>query len=324
MTTGNANVFYELGLAHAIGVPTVLIAEQAAAEEIPFDLRQYRTEFYETHFQRADGIKRALSKLASTHASGEAAFGSPISDFLPGAARPAIRARRSGGGKPTSQEAPPADNSHSEEPRGTTDKPEPLGILDFVDGLGDAAQGFGRILEEVNAATERIGTDLSGLTAEINGLDPASPTAQAQGKKLLLKTANLLDGYADNLSKHEAVYDQQVDGITANGLGYLTLLAEKPKQFREEIESARTTSLELRTSVEDASRGMLELRDAIADLPPMIKQIVRARDRGVHALDVLIAQQERVRSYAEQAIMMTDAALRQVGAGAVVGAQVES
>src|SRR4051794_20171801 len=52
LTTSNANVFYELGLAHAMGVPTVLIAQQDSSEDIPFDLRQYRTEFYETHFQR--------------------------------------------------------------------------------------------------------------------------------------------------------------------------------------------------------------------------------------------------------------------------------
>src|SRR4051812_44657212 len=53
LTTGNANVFYELGLAHALGVPTVLIAQESSREDIPFDLRQYRTEFYDTHFQRA-------------------------------------------------------------------------------------------------------------------------------------------------------------------------------------------------------------------------------------------------------------------------------
>ncbi|MFX0194575.1 MAG: hypothetical protein ACFFCW_00510 [Candidatus Hodarchaeota archaeon] len=38
LTLKNANVFYELGLAHAIGKPVVLIAE--TEDDIPFDLQQ--------------------------------------------------------------------------------------------------------------------------------------------------------------------------------------------------------------------------------------------------------------------------------------------
>jgi nucleoside 2-deoxyribosyltransferase len=94
LTTINANVFYELGLAHAMGIPTVLVAHQDAAEEIPFDLRQYRTEWYDTHFQRAGAIVEALHKLGVAHAQEQIVFGSPVSDYLPGADKPAARARR--------------------------------------------------------------------------------------------------------------------------------------------------------------------------------------------------------------------------------------
>src|SRR4051812_26839825 len=37
LTGSNANVFYELGVRHALGKPTVLIAQDL--EDIPFDLR---------------------------------------------------------------------------------------------------------------------------------------------------------------------------------------------------------------------------------------------------------------------------------------------
>lgn len=45
MTTKNANVFYELGLAHAIGKPVILIAE--TMNDVPFDLRQLRVLLYD-------------------------------------------------------------------------------------------------------------------------------------------------------------------------------------------------------------------------------------------------------------------------------------
>ncbi len=44
LTTKNANVFYELGLAHAIGKPVVLVTE--TMDDVPFDLRQLRVLQY--------------------------------------------------------------------------------------------------------------------------------------------------------------------------------------------------------------------------------------------------------------------------------------
>lgn len=45
LTTKNANVFYELGLAHAIGKPIVLVSE--TMDDVPFDLQQLRVLPYD-------------------------------------------------------------------------------------------------------------------------------------------------------------------------------------------------------------------------------------------------------------------------------------
>jgi hypothetical protein len=44
MSERNPNVFYELGLAHAIGKPAILVAK--TEEDIPFDLRHVRVIVY--------------------------------------------------------------------------------------------------------------------------------------------------------------------------------------------------------------------------------------------------------------------------------------
>jgi len=44
-TGRNPNVFYEIGLAHALGKPVVLITQ--ASEDVPFDLRHYRYVQYQ-------------------------------------------------------------------------------------------------------------------------------------------------------------------------------------------------------------------------------------------------------------------------------------
>ncbi len=44
VTPANANVFYELGYAHALKKPTILLAQRGA--ELPFDIRSFRVVFY--------------------------------------------------------------------------------------------------------------------------------------------------------------------------------------------------------------------------------------------------------------------------------------
>jgi hypothetical protein len=55
MTGRSPNVFYELGLAHAIGKPAILVS--TTEEDIPFDLRHVRVIHYDT---RADGWDKKL------------------------------------------------------------------------------------------------------------------------------------------------------------------------------------------------------------------------------------------------------------------------
>lgn len=45
LTTKNANVYYELGLAHALGKPVVLVASNES--DVPFDLRHIRVIYYD-------------------------------------------------------------------------------------------------------------------------------------------------------------------------------------------------------------------------------------------------------------------------------------
>jgi hypothetical protein len=47
LTSRNANVFYELGLAHALKKPVVLVSSNEA--DVPFDLHHIRVIYYDVH-----------------------------------------------------------------------------------------------------------------------------------------------------------------------------------------------------------------------------------------------------------------------------------
>jgi hypothetical protein len=59
-TGHNANVFYELGIAHTIGKPVILIAQSEA--DVPFDLRQFRYIIYTYTAPGMTSFERSLRK----------------------------------------------------------------------------------------------------------------------------------------------------------------------------------------------------------------------------------------------------------------------
>lgn len=61
----NANVFYEVGFAHALNKPTILIAEKET--KLPFDVSSFRTLFYENTIggkrKLEEGLKRHIDAI---------------------------------------------------------------------------------------------------------------------------------------------------------------------------------------------------------------------------------------------------------------------
>jgi hypothetical protein len=59
----NPNVFYELGYAHALGKPAVLLVRRQQGRDMPFDIRGYRAIFYDDTI----GGKRAVQTALREH-----------------------------------------------------------------------------------------------------------------------------------------------------------------------------------------------------------------------------------------------------------------
>ena len=65
ITPPNQNVFYELGYAHALGKPTILLAERG--KQLPFDVSGYRVLFYDNTIggktQVEEGLRKHLTAI---------------------------------------------------------------------------------------------------------------------------------------------------------------------------------------------------------------------------------------------------------------------
>ncbi|MBI1792039.1 MAG: hypothetical protein HYR60_31315 [Acidobacteria bacterium] len=60
ITPANPNVFYELGYAHALGKPTILLARRGS--QLPFDIRSYRVVFYSDTIGGKPEVERSLRR----------------------------------------------------------------------------------------------------------------------------------------------------------------------------------------------------------------------------------------------------------------------
>jgi hypothetical protein len=66
ITPTNQNVFYELGYAHALEKPTILLAERSQRGELPFDIRGYRVIFYDNTIGGKKEVTENLRKHLAT------------------------------------------------------------------------------------------------------------------------------------------------------------------------------------------------------------------------------------------------------------------
>jgi len=63
ITPDNANVYYEVGYAHAINKPTILLCERKKREKLPFDISGFRTLFYEDSISGKSTVEKNLKKF---------------------------------------------------------------------------------------------------------------------------------------------------------------------------------------------------------------------------------------------------------------------
>lgn len=62
ITPNNPNVFYEVGYAHAIKKPTILLCDKARDDKLPFDVSGFRTLFYDNTIKGKGVMQNGLRK----------------------------------------------------------------------------------------------------------------------------------------------------------------------------------------------------------------------------------------------------------------------
>ena len=198
LTGLNANVFYELGVAHAFGKKVIAISQDLA--QLPFDIRSYRATEYSTHFKKFDYLVKELTRYLKGAVDGSVAFGNPVSDFL------------------TTIDKSELTAIFTE----TTNLDEDSDEKGFIDHLADIEEEMTFITDSLTELTTDMNTMSSGInecTSEINRVSKTNGTGTASFmKKQARKAASYISAYSISLKKHNVIFTEKWTGIENNCL----------------------------------------------------------------------------------------------------------
>jgi len=298
LTTVNGNVMYELGLAHGLQIPTVLLAQ--SLDEVPFDLRSYRIVPYSTRFDAVNALKDRLGEVGRRHLAGELEFGSPLTDFL--AVEP--------------QEPRSPAFARSEKPQeGIGAEPEDeKGLLDFVAEGTEAAERFTALLSEINIETQQVGENIENETAR---LQAASGRDDPGSAKAMLRIISSASGHMIRFS--EAVdaklpdLEQSVEQLTENYSAYIAAIHIEDEKDYETASELRRTMDETNQVTKEGLASIREFRASVDEMPGVSRDVNRAKRRVTGTLDRVITSFERIEAFSVRAVGVIDEEIQSVG-----------
>jgi hypothetical protein len=296
LTGLNPNVFYELGIAHGLGVPTVLITQ--SLDEIPFDLKTYRTSVYSTRFDEAEKLKAFLREVGEQAADGKVKFASPVSDFLrdsPAAARLTGSVASSSG--PTVDQEP--ETNDSEEVEGGLSEDPDLGTLDFIHLYLQGAETTTILLTEIGGETNAMGEKIAVHTERMQeAIGSDKPGAVAQVHRISTEVAADLDAYAAALKRNLPPLEKESNAMIDYGLKWLS--AAGPDQSAEDLEGFRMSLATMYLALTESIPQTRAYRDSFQGSRGITSQLTKASDRVVTLLDRLLTVMERTQSFASR------------------------
>ena len=151
LTGLNANVFYELGLAHAMNKNVIIITQDIG--ELPFDIKSYRANEYSLKFNKLPKLIETLDGLLEGATNGSIKYGNPVSDFVPTLIV-------------TNQESIPivVETQNG----GTEDIEENKGVVDYIAEIQENANLMTLELNEMTQEMQDLQSSVESINQEMN------------------------------------------------------------------------------------------------------------------------------------------------------------
>ena len=210
LTGLNPNVFYELGLAHAMDKKVIIITQDI--DELPFDLKSYRANQYSLLFNKISQLYNKLEELLTGAVNESIQFGSPYSDFVKDTT---VQKKR----ETIVPTETTSENSVIEED--IDDK----GFFDFIADIEEAMNTVSSEINEIANGMEEMNVEVKNATNEINRVKNTGGNSSATFVRgVARKVSEPINNFAIKLKNHISVISDHWNSVEND---YLALLDDK-------------------------------------------------------------------------------------------------
>ncbi len=293
----NANVFYELGLAHAMGKKVIIITQDL--EELPFDIRSYRANQYSTKFYKIPLLFSELEKLLAGAIDGSIRYGSPVSDFSPSFQNVTTEKHID------STEIGIATETEKEEAQEDGDK----GFLDYIADINENSQTMNQEIEEMSAELIEMGQSVNGTTEKINRANEQTGKVDPNFlRNICRKLSEPVGTCAENLKEHIDAIAFCWSEIDNSYLGLLDNPFFRRPENIDELKKTKAILLETKVAITnsnaqiamvmESSRGCLgiekRLNKAINELNNMLQDYLTMTGTVFSSIDRIVSKSDMV------------------------------
>lgn len=252
LTGENPNVYYELGLAHALNKKVILLTQEI--DDLPFDLRSYRVISYSTHFAKMNQAKKELSELACEAFNNTLPFGNPVKDFGNIASYPDI----------------PKETDVLNGMANTED----LGIFDYRVMLEDGFEEIGSIATEVGHKLENeITPEITRAGEKLN----SGKYNTKQQRNIIRELAAHLQEYGTFIKPKNEKYRELLKDVESSLENMLNGSFEIEGEAKQELQEFIDVLSGVEDSAFEGRQGFLSLIEAMESLPKIEKNFNRAK-----------------------------------------------
>ena len=263
----NPNVFYELGLCHALDKKVILITQDIS--ELPFDIRSYRVDEYTTEFWKTEQIISKIEKNLEGAKDGSVQFGNPVKDYYPSDEKEKLFKK---------DEIIPKENISGED----------KGFLDFIADINEDIDRLSNEIEKMAEEQNVMTKQMEDATDEITRVSKSPSSGNASFIRNIARKVGIgIQDFANKMKVHNIEFGSIWERIENN---FLDLIDNKYMENQSNKEGLIASLKELC----NMKKAILESNEKIDEMVSTFISVKGMERRLTQAINSL---EEQMKTY---------------------------
>lgn len=291
LTGLNPNVFYELGLAHAMNKKVIIITQDLS--ELPFDIKSYRANEYSLQFNKLPNLIKELEKLLDGAISDKVSYGNPISDYIPDFFNGKIMESHKNNNEKSPEKVESSDVEDIDE--------EDRGYLDYITTINESSDEMSDEITQLGEELSRMNSSIENASKDIERLNKQGGDSNTKAiRSVCRRLSKPIEDFNGKLGSHIESIFQNWDNIEND---YLSLLDNRYMQTDSgQIKESMDSLVSLQDAIETAYSSVEEFRDSLEGGLGMERRLTKAinnlRDgleKYLNMSDTMISSIDRIK-----------------------------